>query len=335
METAKTILRKLLSRRSENVSNDLLYVCIIEGETLQINELGLYRAFQALCILNFPLFSGSDAVRKAEIRCRWIDTTCHINELILDTEIARGDIDNTLNIVPCTKCGVGFLDVIAVEIEIMPPGVCCQFRIEDVLRREFAEAVNGFRNLMTKKEQTAEDLARGVRSVNALARDALLQGLNSKRILDTDPRQFKLALFFDPGDKRFVTKLVRDLELAGMHCWWDIESLGSDKTVIADTLVKICRDCSVFIYVCSTDFGRGTDLCQELCKQSKSEMGAGFDRRVIPILLEGDPEEIMPDSLKRLGVIDFSRHYVASKYLESVQRLIETVRKHLSHDETG
>src|SRR2546422_762222 len=111
MDVARTQLRKLAARRSANVSRDLLDACIIDADTLPIGELGLYRAFQAFWILNYPLFVGPGAVAEAEIRCRWLDAACHINELDLDVDLVGEGIDETSHIVPCKKCGAPFGEV--------------------------------------------------------------------------------------------------------------------------------------------------------------------------------------------------------------------------------
>src|SRR5688572_28864540 len=124
MDTARTQLGKLLAGRLGDVAGALLDACLIEDDTLQIDELGLYRAVQAYWILNLPLFTGSSEVRTADIRCRWIDTDCHINELTLGSGPAGAHVDGTFQIAPCKKCGATFREVMAVEIEIVPPGIC-------------------------------------------------------------------------------------------------------------------------------------------------------------------------------------------------------------------
>lgn len=340
MRITNFLIMKLLSESEFEDPKNFFYESLyFGGHHMDLYERGLWRGLQAFFLTNIGIMVNPEDKRPKRVTCRWIDTTGHIStlkphiEARSDLALMAGEIEG-LTVMPCDKCGAPFDDVVAIEIATQGPVFACWFRFADLVHPRLGEIIDAYRDLILHIEErgtTAEEATERFRETERKVRDFFLRQLCTPNEMSTLPEdRFHVFLSHQTGDKPFVEKIKADLEGEGYRCWYDMDQLHAGDELATELAKAVVDKCELAVFVCSKNFIRSRWASYEMLQAVTAQMNHRGGRRLVPILLNGDPQDVIPEILRPYIYIDFSTYHKYYDYNKSLKSLLNSIRKQLS-----
>lgn len=317
------------------------------GGHMDIYEKGLLRGLQCFFINNIGMLHNAEGRCPTRFTTRWVDSAGHISDLTARADVSSelafktGNI-NRFTLSNCSVCDADFSDVMGVEFSTKVPVYCSQYRFSNLLHPELDTLLDKFSEVMREVESEVmrevetdntpfDSILAAMRQADHGTRNFLLQQTcQPERPAALPKGRFHIFLSHQQGDKGFVERLKADLEGAGFECWYDVDQLSAGDELVTDLVEAVVSKCEVAIFVCSKNFIRSRWTSYELLHAVNSQMASRGGRRLVPILLDGVPDTVIPPLLKPYVHIDFTRYHKFSEYNASVKRLIKSVQTQLS-----